>query len=60
MMAWGEGKSLVIKRAVEGEVTSQVAASFLQQHANAKVVLDTAAAAELTRFKDALAARQRR
>ena len=51
MMAWGEGKALVIKRAVEGEVTSQVAASFLQQHPNAKVVLDTAAAAELTRFK---------
>jgi glucosamine-6-phosphate deaminase len=51
MMAWGEGKAPVIKRAVEGEVTSHVAASFLQQHPNAKVVLDTAAAAELTRFK---------
>jgi glucosamine-6-phosphate deaminase len=51
MMAWGEGKAPVIQRAVEGEVTSQVAASFLQQHANAKVVLDTAAAAQLTRFR---------
>ena len=28
-----------------------IAASFLQQHANARIVLDTAAAAELTRFK---------
>jgi glucosamine-6-phosphate deaminase len=34
-----------------GEVPGLGAASFLQQHANAKVVLDTAAAAELTRFK---------
>jgi glucosamine-6-phosphate deaminase len=50
-MAWGEGKAPVIKRAVEGEITTQVAASFLQQHANARIVLDTAAAAELTRFK---------
>ena len=51
MMAWGEGKAPVIKRAVEDEVTAQVAASFLQQHPNAQVVLDNAAAAELTRFK---------
>lgn len=51
LMAWGEGKAPVVKRAVEGEVTSQVAASFLQQHANARFVLDTAAAGELTRFR---------
>jgi glucosamine-6-phosphate deaminase len=51
MMAWGEGKARVVKRAVEGEITTQVAASFLQQHPNARVVLDAAAAAELTRFK---------
>src|SRR5688572_11699194 len=51
MMAWGEGKAPVIKKAVEGDVTSQIPATFLQQHANARVVLDTAAASELTRFK---------
>jgi glucosamine-6-phosphate deaminase len=51
LMAWGEGKALVIKKAVEGEPTTAIAASFLQQHANARIVLDTAAAAELTRFK---------
>jgi glucosamine-6-phosphate deaminase len=50
-MAWGEGKAPVVRRAVEGEVTTAVAASFLQQHASAEVVLDSAAAAELTRFK---------
>ena len=51
LMAWGEGKAPVIRRAVEGEVTNQVAASYLQQHPNARIVLDSAAAAELTRFK---------
>jgi glucosamine-6-phosphate deaminase len=51
LMAWGEHKAPVIKRAVEGDVTPHVAASFLQQHPNARIVLDTAAAAELTRFK---------
>lgn len=51
LMAWGEGKAAVVASAVEGEVTSQVAASFLQNHPNAKFVLDTAAAAEMTRFK---------
>jgi glucosamine-6-phosphate deaminase len=51
LMAWGEGKAPTIRRAVEGEVTTAVAASFLQQHPAAKIALDTAAAAELTRFK---------
>jgi glucosamine-6-phosphate deaminase len=39
------------QRAVEGEITASVAASFLQQHPDARIVLDPAAAAELTRFK---------
>src|SRR5215212_8486760 len=51
LLAWGEGKAAVIRRAVEGEITSHVAASYLQQHPNARIVLDQAAAAELTRFK---------
>lgn len=51
LLAFGEHKAPVIKRAVEGEITTSVAASFLQQHKNAKIVLDPASAAELTRFK---------
>jgi glucosamine-6-phosphate deaminase len=51
LMAWGENKAPVIKKAVEGEVTSQIPATFLQQHPSARIVLDSAAAAELTRFK---------
>lgn len=51
LLAWGEGKAPVIKKAVEGETTPQITASFLQQHPSARIILDTAAAAELTRFK---------
>lgn len=51
LLAFGEHKAPVIARAAEGDVTSTVAASFLQEHANATIVTDTAAAAELTRFK---------
>jgi len=51
LMAFGEHKAAVIAQAVEGPVTNTVAASFLQEHRSATIVLDEAAAAELTRFK---------
>lgn len=51
LLAFGEHKAEVIRRAVEGEVTPAVAASYLQQHRSARIVVDAAAAAELTRFK---------
>jgi glucosamine-6-phosphate deaminase len=51
LMAFGEHKAPVIRKAVEGEITSTIAASFLQEHPGAKFVLDAAAAAELTRFR---------
>ncbi len=51
LLAFGEHKAGVIKRSVEGEISSSVAASYLQQHPNARIVLDTSSAAELTRFK---------
>lgn len=51
MLAFGEHKAPVIKRAVEGEITVNVAASFLQEHSQATFYLDGAAAAELTRMR---------
>lgn len=51
LLAFGEHKAPVIRRAVEGEISATVAASYLQQHPSARIVLDTAAASELTRFK---------
>ena len=50
LLAFGEGKASIIRRAVEGEVSPLVAASFLQEHPNAQVYLDHAAAAGLTRI----------
>ncbi len=49
LIGTGEHKAAIIRRAVEGEVHSDVAASFLQMHPNATVYVDTAAAADLTR-----------
>ena len=51
LLATGEHKSEIVRRAVEGEVHADVAATFLQQHRAATVYLDPAAAAELTRFR---------
>ena len=50
LMAWGEGKSNIIKASAEGEVSSRVPASYLQEHNNASFVLDPAAASKLTRI----------
>jgi glucosamine-6-phosphate deaminase len=51
MMAWGEGKARVIKKAVEGPITDQIPSSFLQKHTNCHIVLDDAASSELVRIK---------
>ena len=51
LIALGERKAPVIKKAVEGEVDPRVAASYLQDHPDATVFLDPATAAELTRYK---------
>ncbi len=51
MMAWGEGKAGIIKKAVEGIVTDQIPSSFLQKHNDCLVVLDEAASSELVRTK---------
>ena len=51
LMAWGEGKAPIIREAVEGSVSDIVPATYLQNHTNALVILDKAAAAELTRIK---------
>ena len=51
LIATGEHKAEIVRRAVEGDVAPDVAATFLQHHTNATVYLDLAAAAELTRVK---------
>jgi len=51
LMAWGEHKAKIIGQAVEGPISEQVPATFLQDHPNTIVILDNAAASQLTREK---------
>src|SRR5713101_4684383 len=51
LLATGEHKAAIVARAVEGDVSQDVAATFLQRHPNATAYLDLAAAAELTRIR---------
>ncbi|REJ69109.1 MAG: glucosamine-6-phosphate deaminase [Planctomycetota bacterium] len=49
LLALGEHKAPIVAEAVEGEIRSAVAASFLQEHPHGRVLLDEAAAESLTR-----------
>ena len=49
ILATGEHKAAIARRAVEGEVDTQVAATFLQRHPATTFYLDGPAAADLTR-----------
>jgi glucosamine-6-phosphate deaminase len=51
LLAFGEHKAPIVQKAVEQPPCSHVSASALQQHADARFVLDRAAAARLTRFE---------
>lgn len=51
IMAFGEHKASIVARAVEGEVTAEVTATYLQDHENCLMVLDQAAASQLTRIQ---------
>ena len=44
-------KAEIVSKAVEGEVSSSVPASFLQNHKNTTFILDTESSKELTRVK---------
>lgn len=49
-VAWGEHKAHLIKKAIEGPVTENVPASFLQLHNHTRIALDLPAAEGLTRL----------
>ena len=50
LMAWGSKKAPIIKKAVEGEISSEVPATYLQLSDNVEFILDEDAASMLTRF----------
>ena len=51
LIATGEHKAAIIRRAVEGEPVPDVAATYLQHHPNAVFYVDPASAADLTRVR---------
>ena len=51
LLAWGESKAVMIRKAVEGEQSESITASFLQRHDDVRFMLDEPAASELTRTK---------
>ncbi|WP_199120852.1 glucosamine-6-phosphate deaminase, partial [Pedobacter sp. ASV28] len=50
LMAWNRKKASIIKKAVEGEISSEVPATYLQLSDNVEFILDQDAASGLTRF----------
>ena len=50
LLAWNGKKASIIKKAVEGELSAEVPATYLQLSDNVEFVLDQDAAARLTRF----------
>ena len=50
LMAWNRKKASIIKKAVEGEISGDVPATYLQLSDNVEFILDVDAASQLTRF----------
>jgi glucosamine-6-phosphate deaminase len=51
LLAWGTAKAQVVARAVEGQMTDSLPASFLQRHPNVRFLIDEAASTDLTRIR---------
>lgn len=51
LLAWGEEKADIIKKAVEDKISDSLPASYLQMHQNATVCIDLPTAAHLTRIQ---------
>ncbi|MFD0894692.1 glucosamine-6-phosphate deaminase [Luteolibacter ambystomatis] len=47
LLAWGDKKASIVKAAIEGPITDQISASFLQEHGNTTYFLDRGAASLL-------------
>jgi glucosamine-6-phosphate deaminase len=51
LLAWGANKAEILKKTIEGNMSSHVPATYLQNHENTTFVLDQGASEELTRVK---------
>ena len=52
LMMWGEEKARIARDLIEGDVNDEFPATFLQEHDDIQVIIDEAAAQELTRVKE--------
>ncbi|WP_372793351.1 glucosamine-6-phosphate deaminase [Lutibacter sp.] len=50
LLAWGHNKASIVKETIEGEITSEVPATYLQDHENTTFILNDEAAQDLTRL----------
>lgn len=51
ILAWGMKKADIVQKTIEGEVSGDVPATFLQEHHDVTFIMDNAAASQLTRFR---------
>ncbi|WP_435136300.1 glucosamine-6-phosphate deaminase [Formosa sp. A9] len=51
LLGWGLNKAKILKQAIEGDMTANVPATYLQDHDNTTFVIDSEASSELTRVK---------
>ena len=51
LLAWGHNKASIVKKTIEGDITPDVPASYLQEHNNVTFILNDEASQELTRIK---------
>ncbi|WP_299523541.1 glucosamine-6-phosphate deaminase [uncultured Lutibacter sp.] len=50
LLAWGHNKASIVKETIEGKITSEVPATYLQEHTNTTFILNDEAAQDLTRL----------
>ena len=60
LMAWSQKKASIIKKAVEGEISGEVPATYLQLSDHVEFVLDEAAASGLNQVQYPLAGKRLR
>ena len=51
LLAFGANKAEIVAKSIEGQISDDIPATFLQEHSNSIFHLDEASAQELTRFK---------
>lgn len=50
LLAWGQNKASIVRKTIEGGISPEVPATYLQEHGNTTFVLDKEAASLLTRI----------